>query len=126
MWAISRIALAKMGLLFAASQSGALAKCYFSPYTFFPDRNDHVRILVQTDAESFCDNSFREGPGYHFTSVTVASLPKHGIIATLGENHFAYHAFANYNGSDQYVIRACAVVGDRQGCSQLTYQVLVH
>lgn len=123
---ISRSVLATMGLLLAAPQSGALAKCSFSPFMFFPDRNDHVRILAQTDAESFCDNSLREGPGYHFTSVTVASPPKHGIIASLGENHFAYHAFANYNGSDQYVIRACAIVGDRKGCSQLTYQVVVH
>ncbi len=123
---ISKIVVAAMGVFFATSQSGALAKCSFSPYEFFPDRNDHVRIQVQTDVESFCDNSFREGPGYRFTSVTVAKLPKHGLIATIGANHLAYHAFPNYKGPDEYVIRACAVVGERQGCSKLTYQVVVH
>jgi drug/metabolite transporter superfamily protein YnfA len=56
----------------------------------------------------------------------ASKLPKHGVIATLGENHFAYHAFANYHGPDEYVIRACATVGERQGCSKLTYQVVVH
>lgn len=105
--------------------SGATAGCAFSPYAFFPDRNDRVRIQVQTDAESFCDNSFREGPGYRFTSVTVAKLPRHGVIATLGESHFAYHAFANYRGPDEYVIRACADVAGRRGCSELTYEIAV-
>jgi len=122
----SKIAVATMCVLFVTPHSGAIARCSFSPYSFFPDRNDSVRILVQTDMESFCDNSFREGPGYHLTSVAVASLPKRGLIATLGENHFAYHAFANYHGPDEYVIRACAVVGERNGCSKLTYQVVVH
>jgi hypothetical protein len=121
----SKAVAAAVGALFV-TQYGALAKCSFSPYAFFPDRNDHVRIQVQTDVESFCDNSFREGPGYHFTSVTVAQPPRHGLIATIGENHFAYHAFPKYNGPDEYVIRACAAVRDRQGCSKLTYQVVVH
>lgn len=120
------IALAAMSFSLGLPLSGALARCSFSPYEFFPDRNDHLRILVQTDAESFCDNSFREGPGYHFTSVTVARLPRRGLIAKLGENHFAYHAFPNYSGPDEYVIRACAIVGKRRGCSKLTYQVVVH
>jgi hypothetical protein len=60
---ISKIAVATMSVFFVTSESGAQAKCSFSPYAFFPDRNDLVRIHVQTDAESFCDNSFREGPG---------------------------------------------------------------
>jgi hypothetical protein len=122
---MSGIALAAMSLGSLLPLSGALARCAFSPYEFFPDRNDHVKIQVQTDAESFCDNSFREGPGYRFTSVTVARLPSHGLIARLGENHFAYHAFPNYSGPDEYVIRACAIVGQRRGCSKLTYQVVV-
>src|SRR5262245_15640074 len=31
----------------------------------------------------------------------------------IGSNHFAYHAFPNYHGPDQYTIRACAVVNKR-------------
>jgi len=119
------ISIATASVLLIVSHSGAMAGCSFSPYAFFPDRNDRVQVQVQTDAESFCDNSFREGPGYHFTSVKVATLPKHGLIATLGENHFAYHPLANYHGPDEYVIRACAIVGMRRGCSKLTYKIIV-
>ncbi len=78
-----------------------------------------------TDAESFCDNSFREGPGYRFTNISLVKAPPHGIVATLGPNHFEYHAMPNYRGADQYTIRACAVVGARRGCSTLVYNVTV-
>ncbi|MCW2275929.1 hypothetical protein GJ654_16575 [Rhodoblastus acidophilus] len=103
----------------------AHADCVISPVEFFPDRNDHVSAQVRTDPESFCVSSFREGPGYHFTSVSVALPPKHGVIATLGENRFAYHALPNDRGRDSYEIRACADVGKRHGCSRLTYLVTV-
>jgi hypothetical protein len=83
----------------------------------------HVRTV--TDVESFCDNSFREGPGYKFTEVSVAQVPKHGLIATIGPNHFAHHAFPSYHGPDQYTIRACAVVNKPNGCSNLIYEVRV-
>jgi hypothetical protein len=117
--------LATAPLLAAAAGSSARADCAFSPVAFFPDRNDRVHIRVATDAESYCDNSFREGPGYQFTNVSVARAPRHGLVATLGENHFAYHAFADYQGPDQYTIRACAIVGKRKGCSTLIYDVTI-
>jgi hypothetical protein len=103
----------------------AHAACSFSPFAFFPDRNDRVEIAAATDSESFCDNSFREGSGYRFTDITVIKAPPHGLIATLGSNHFAYHAMPNFKGGDQYAIRACAIVGDRKGCSTLIYNVTV-
>jgi len=112
-------------LLALLSGAPARAKCSMSPYAFFPDRNDRVRIAVETDAASFCDNSFREGPGYRFTKVSVVQAPPHGVIATLGPNHFAYHPFAHYSGPDRYVIRACATAGARKGCSTLVYDVTV-
>ncbi len=107
------------------SVATARAECSFSPYAFFPDRNDRVRVVVETDAVSFCDNSFREGPGYHFTKVSVVQVPPHGLIATLGPNHFAYHALPNFSGPDRYTIRACATVGARKGCYTLIYDVRV-
>ncbi len=107
------------------SVSAARAECSFSPYTFFPDRNDRVHVIVHTDAASFCDNSFREGPGYHFTTVSVVQVPPHGLIATLGPHHFTYHALPNFSGQDRYTIRACATVGVRKGCSTLVYDVTV-
>lgn len=109
----------------AATLTAARANCAFAPYAFFPDRNDTVHIDVQTDEKSFCDNSFLAGPGYRFTRVSVAKAPPHGIIATIGEHHFAYHSLPNFHGADQYAIRACAIVGKRKGCSTLIYDVNV-
>ncbi|WP_158817983.1 hypothetical protein [Methylocapsa sp. S129] len=103
----------------------AKADCTLSPFAFFPDRNDRVEVTEVTDDKSFCDNSFREGPGYRFTDVSVVEAPPHGLIATLGPHHFAYHSMPNYRGSDQYSIRACATVGERKGCSTLIYNVTV-
>jgi hypothetical protein len=105
--------------------TAARAECHLSPFAFFPDRNDRVRVQAVTDDQSFCDNSFREGPGYTFTKVSVASPPPHGIIATLGPNHFEYHAMPGYKGRDRYTIRACATVGAKMGCSTLTYNITV-
>jgi hypothetical protein len=113
------------GALAGFCPMAAQAACSFSPFAFFPDRNDRVEIAAVTDGESFCDNSFREGPGYRFTDVTIVKAPPHGLIATLGPNHFEYHAMPNFTGSDQYVIRACAIVGERKGCSTLIYNVTV-
>jgi hypothetical protein len=112
-------------LLVVSAASVARAECKVDPVEFFPDRNDTAHIRTVTDVQSFCDNSFREGPGYKFTDVSVAQLPKHGLIETIGPNHFAYHAFPDYHGLDQYTIRACAVVGKRKGCSTLIYEVTV-
>ena len=112
-------------LLVMVTATSAHATCAFSPFSFFPDRNDRVHVRVETDDKSFCDNSFREGPGYHFTDVSLAKAPPHGFVETLGPNHYAYHAFPNYQGRDQYTIRACAIVGERKGCSMLIYDVTV-
>jgi hypothetical protein len=112
-------------LLVASAGSVAWAECNVDTVAFFPDRNDTVHIRTVTDVVSFCDNSFREGPGYKFTDVSVAQPPKNGLIATIGPNHFAYHALPDYHGPDQYTIRACAVVGKRRGCSTLIYEVTV-
>jgi len=121
---VTRLSMpAALWVLLAAS--AARAECRLDPVEFFPDRNDTVHIRTVTDVKSFCDNSFREGPGYKFTDVSVAQAPRHGLIATMGPNHFAYHAFPDYQGSDQYTIRACAVVGKRNGCSTLIYEVTV-
>jgi len=107
------------------SATTARTECSLSPFVFFPDRNDRVRAVAETDAASFCDNSFREGPGYRFTKVSVVQVPRHGLIATLGPNHLAYRALPNFSGQDRYTIRACATVGARKGCSTLIYDVTV-
>ena len=45
----------------------AQAACQFSPFSFFPDRNDEVQIQVTTQSGQSCTMAFKEGPGYKFT-----------------------------------------------------------
>jgi hypothetical protein len=112
-------------LLTASGAIGARAECVFSPYEFFPDRNDVVHIAVASDGKGSCDLSFREGPGYRFTDVRPKVYPPHGIIATLGLNHFEYFPKPDFKGGDQFIVRACAIVGGRKGCSTLIYDVTI-
>jgi hypothetical protein len=86
--------------LAAGFGSLAQAECQFSPFSFFPDRNDHVTVQVATDAKSFCAMKFREGAGYHFTSASFAKAPPHGVLAKTGSTAFLYRAFDNYRGRE--------------------------
>jgi len=62
----------------------AEAACYFSPYSFFPDRNDQVQIQVTTDSGESCAMAFKEGPGFKFTSASFLKPPPHGVLAKTG------------------------------------------
>ena len=53
----------------------AEAACYFSPYSFFPDRNDQVQIQVTTQSGQSCTMAFKEGPGFKFTSASFLKPP---------------------------------------------------
>jgi hypothetical protein len=109
----------------AASAGQANAACRFSPFEFFPDRNDHVQIQVTTDSASVCGIAFREGPGYKFTSASFLKAPPHGVLAKTGFTKFTYIPFKGYHGSDSFAIKVCAIVQGRKGCSSLTYVVEV-
>src|SRR5208337_3015307 len=52
--------------LIAFSVVDARAECVFSPFEFFPDRNDVVHVAVESNGKGLCDISFREGPGYRY------------------------------------------------------------
>lgn len=106
-----------------AFSSFAHAECHFSPYNFFPDRNDHVTIAVTTDAGSRCAMGFKEGPGYKFTSASFEKAPPHGVLAQTGPTSFLYIPFDNYRGQDSFSLRICAIVAGKSGCSILTYKV---
>ncbi len=62
----------------------AEAACYFSPYSFFPDRNDQVQIQVTTESGQSCAMAFKEGPGYKLTSASFLKGPPHGVLAKTG------------------------------------------
>ena len=101
----------------------AQAACYFSPYSFFPDRNDQVQIQVTTESGQSCAMAFKEGPGYKFTSASFLKGPPHGVLAKTGATRFLYLPFTGYKGHDSYAIKICAIVQGRSGCSSLTYVV---
>jgi hypothetical protein len=46
--------------LIAFSAVDARAECVFSPFEFFPDRNDVVHVGVESNGKGLCDISFRE------------------------------------------------------------------
>ena len=52
--------------ILAIVMSGCLparAECRFSPFSFFPDRNDAVQISVETDPAHACTMGFKAGTG---------------------------------------------------------------
>jgi hypothetical protein len=99
------------------------AACHFSPYSFFPDRNDQVQIQVTTETGQSCAMAFKEGPGYNFTSASFLKAPPHGVLAKTGATKFLYLPFTGYKGPDSYEIKICATVQGRSGCSSLIYVV---
>ena len=54
----------------------AQATCQFSPFSFFPVRNDEVQIRVTTQSGHSCTMAFKEGPGYKFTSASFLKAPR--------------------------------------------------
>jgi len=117
---LSRTALIAV---FVMGSLPARAACQFSPYSFFPDRNDHVQIKVTTQTGQSCAMAFKEGPGYHFTSASFLTSPPHGVLAKTDKTNFLYIPFKDYKGPDSYAIKICATVQGRKGCSSLTYVV---
>ena len=118
-----KLSRAALIAVFVMGSPPARAACQFSPYSFFPDRNDHVQIKVTTQTGQSCAMAFKEGPGYHFTSASFLTPPPHGVLAKTGETSFLYLPFKDYKGPDSYAIKVCATVHGRKGCSSLTYVV---
>jgi hypothetical protein len=91
----------------------ARAACQFSPYSFLPDRNDHVQIKVTTQTGQSCAMAFKEGLGYHFTSASFLTPPPRGVLAKTGETSFLYLPFKDYKGPDSYAIKTPSYTGER-------------
>ena len=106
--------------LMAAGFIPAQAACQFSPFSFFPDRNDRVQIQVTTESGQSCAMAFKEGPGFKFTGASFLKPPPHGVLAQTGATEFLYLPFEGYKGQDSYAIKICAIVQGRAGCSSLT------
>ena len=111
--------------LIVAGVIPAQAACQFSPFSFFPDRNDQVQIRVRTESGQSCAMAFKEGPGFKFTGASFLKPPPHGVLAQTGATEFLYVPFDGYKGQDSYAIKICAAVQGRAGCSSLTYLVEV-
>jgi hypothetical protein len=101
----------------------AEAACYFSPYNFFPDRNDQVQIQVTTESGQSCAVAFKEGPGYKFTSASFLRGRRTACWPRPARPNFLYLPFTGYKGPDSCAIKLCAIVQGRSGCSSLSYVV---
>jgi hypothetical protein len=99
----------------------ALADCAFPTFSYFPDKNDFVVVEAAVSAGTFCRHNFAEGPGYHFTKLTVGKPPEHGTLRRRG-NAFVYTPAKSFKGKDAYIIYICARKdGGGNGCSTVAY-----
>ena len=119
---MSRTALAAAAVALLAA-TGARAECKYPVFDFFPEKNGGVTVDTVAVAGTPCTHNFREGPGYHFTSVGVALKPEHGRLAKQGGARFVYTPTAGYAGKDAYMIQICATKGEQKGCTGIAFLV---
>ena len=60
-----------------------------------------------------------------FTSTPAVGNAEVPMRAVSGQGGYAYAPLPDFKGRDQFVVRACAIVGERKGCSTLIYDVTV-
>jgi tetratricopeptide (TPR) repeat protein len=120
----------KSRLYFAAIAASALlsthshAACVYPPFEFHPEENGGVEVPVKVDAGSSCRHNFAEGPGYHFTGVTIDQKPLYGTLQQTGKNAFLYTPGPGAKDADVYTFNICATKGKQSGCSLIIFNVL--
>ncbi len=103
----------------------ALAECQYPNFAYHPERNDGAVVDVKMAADGLCNHSFAEGPGYHFTGISVTMQPKHGKLVR-SEHGYTYVPTKGFKGQDGYMIKVCASKdGGGQGCSGIGYVTTV-
>jgi hypothetical protein len=76
----------------------AQAACQFSPFSFFPDRNDEVQIQVTTQSGQSCTMAFKEGPAYKFTSASFLKAPPQRRLSQDRPDQIPVSAFHGLSG----------------------------
>jgi hypothetical protein len=63
--------------------------------------------------------------GWYFEKLNVVQSPSHGSVRIQGLSYYVYSAPRNYNGKDQFTVRACGHSGSQNGCSNFLVDVTV-
>ena len=63
--------------------------------------------------------------GWYFERLNVLQSPSHGSVRIQGLSYYVYAAPKNYNGKDQFTVRACGHSGSQAGCSNFLVDVTI-
>jgi hypothetical protein len=80
----------------------------------------HCRVSLLTGNKHYPALS-----GWSFERLNVVRSPSHGSVRTEGLSYYVYSAPKNYNGKDQFTVRACGHSGSQAGCSNFLVDVTV-
>lgn len=119
--------LCRYVLIASAALCGASeAACVYKPFEFFPDKNDGVIVSAVVEKDTSCQHKFKEGRGYHFTSVEIdGAQPLNGEVKKLGDGEFFYTPKPGFVGDDVYVFKICATKDKAKGCSAVAIEAHV-
>jgi len=80
----------------------------------------HCRVSLLTGNKRYPALS-----GWYFEKLNVVQSPSHGSVEIRGVSYYVYSAPKNYNGKDQFTVRACGHSGAQEGCSNFLVDVTV-
>jgi hypothetical protein len=105
------------------SWSGSVfAACVFNamPVQFGTDN----ATSGECDAEGVL-RSFNAGGTTSVDSTVVVAQPKHGTVEMQGRSGFRYLPAKGFHGADKFTLRMCGRTSTAQGCSNLSWNVVV-
>jgi hypothetical protein len=112
-----------LGLLFIASPAFAAAKCR-AQGIFHITSTGPWNMHIEAQPGATCRSKFSSG-GIVFRQLSLVTAPARGRVSLSGLN-YAYTAPAS-PGSESFMLRLCgAVQGQREGCSDLRYNVVIN
>jgi hypothetical protein len=83
-------------------------------------QGQHCRVSLLTGNKRYPALS-----GWSFEKLNVVQSPSHGSVQIQGLSYYVYSAPKNYNGKDQFTVRACGHSGSQEGCSNFLVDVTV-
>lgn len=108
----------------ALSAGTAEARCAFAP--FHGEFTRDASTTGDCDARGVSGNLAAGGlMGAAFSGLQIVEKPKHGRLEVRSRSSFGYLPERGYRGPDRFILRICGSSRTGQGCSNLTYNVVV-
>jgi len=108
----------------AFSAFSAHAECTIHGGGAFPLQNDTVTFTAYVGKDGTCGASFGTG-GLMFTGLDVLQNPKNGTVYSNGMNSVGYRAKPGFKGKDSFTVKVCASHRGEEGCSTVTYDLIM-